>query len=170
MSSTVITTTSAIIEWSPDGVIKEGEYSGFNKYGDYTIYWRSDKQFVYIGIIAKTTGWIAMALQPGLRMKDSDMIIGLVKDGKAEIFDSYSTDDFGRHPADVDLGGTNDILTFGGEEEGGFTSIEFKRLLVTSDKYDIPINKGPNKIIWSYGVSDDITLKHSTRGYGEIKP
>jgi hypothetical protein len=155
-------------EWSPDGIIKAGEYSGSNTYGDYTIHWRADEQFIYIGITAKTNGWVSMAIQPGSRMKNADMVLGFVKDGKAEVMDLYSTDDFGSHPTDTELGGTYDIMAIGGKEGGGFTTIEFKRSLTTGDNYDIPITEGVNKIIWSYGSSDNPTIKHSDRGYGEI--
>ena len=155
-------------EWSSDGVIKVREYYGSSNYGDYTIHWRSDEQYVYIGMTVKTTGWIAMAVQPGSRMKDADMIFGFVKNGKVEVYDLYSTGNFGPHPPDTELGGTDDILVYGGKEEGGFTTIEFKRLLNTGDKYDISISKGVNKIIWAYGSNDSLTVKHSTRGYGEI--
>ncbi len=155
-------------EWSSDGIIKVREYRGSNNYGDYTIHWRSDEQYIYIGMNAKTNGWIAMAVQPGSRMKDADMIFGFVKDGKVEVYDLYSTGNFGPHPPDTELGGTDDILEYSGKEEGGFTTIEFKRLLNTDDEFDIPISKGVNKIIWAYGSNDSLTVKHSTRGYGEI--
>lgn len=168
--STLVTTSPAIIDWSPDGVIETGEYSGSNSYGEYQIFWRSDEQFIYIGITAKTDGWVAMAIQPGRRMKNADMIIGLVKDGKADVRDHYCVDDFGSHPEDVTLGGTDDILAFGGKEEAGFTTIEFKRLFNTEDKYDVSITKGTNQILWAFGSSDDTTVKHFTRGYGEINP
>jgi len=149
-------------------VIKEGEYTGSNKYGDYTVFWRNDGQYVYIGMTAKTTGWVAMAVQPGSKMKDADMVMGLVKDGKAEIDDLYSAGDFGPHVSDTELGGNDDIVTYGGKEEGGFTTIEFKRLMSTGDKNDIDLTKGVNKIIWAYGSDDNPAAKHSVRGYGEI--
>jgi len=101
-------------------------------------------------------------------MKDADMIFGFVKDGKVEVYDLYSTENFGPHPPDTELGGTDDILEYSGKEEGGFTTIEFKRPLNTDDEFDIPISKGINKIIWAYGSNDSLTVKHSTRGYGEI--
>ena len=155
-------------EWLADGIIKVREYHGSNNYGDYTIHWRSDEQYIYIGMTARTDGWVAMAVQPGSRMKGADIILGFVKDGAVEVRDMYSTGNFGPHLADLELGGTDDILEFGGREEGGFTTIEFKRELVIKDKYDISIQKGVNKIIWAYGSSDSLTARHSTRGYGEI--
>ena len=96
------------------------------------------------------------------------MIFGFVKDGKVEVYDLYSTGNFGPHSLDTELGGTDDILNYNGKEEGGFTTIEFKRSLGTGDQYDIPIQKGVNKIIWAYGSNDSLMVKHSTRGYGEI--
>jgi hypothetical protein len=161
---------AGLTEWSTDGVIKPGEYTGSNKYGDYAIYWRSDEQFIYIGMTARTSGWVAVALQPGSTMKDADIMLGWVKDGKAEIRDLFCTDNLGTHPADTELGGTNNILVSGGKEEGGSTTLEFKRALTTGDKYDISIKAGVNKIMWSYGSSDNSDLKHRDRGYGEITP
>ena len=154
--------------WSADGIIKIGEYSGNMQYGDYEIFWWSDNQYVYIGMRAKTTGFVAVGLQPGSRMKNADMIFGFVKDEKVTVLDLFSSGDFGPHPPDTQLGGTDDIVEFGGSEEGGFTTIEFKRALNTSDEYDLALYKGVNKIIWAYGANDELTLKHSSRGYGEI--
>jgi hypothetical protein len=117
---------------------------------------------------AKTSGWLAVGTQPGTTMKDADLVMGFVSDGKAIVYDLYSTGDFGPHPPDTELGGTNDILEFGGKEMGGYTTIEFKRLLGTGDKYDRPFSLGANTIMWSYGSDDQSTKKHVNRGLGEI--
>jgi hypothetical protein len=155
-------------EWSADGIIKVREYHGSNNYSNFEVHWRSDDQYVYIGMKAKTNGWLSIAVQPGSRMKNADMIFGYIKDGELTIEDLFSTGDFGPHPPDTELGGTSDILESAGIEEGGFTTIEFKRKLDTSDQYDNTITEGTNKIIWAYGSSDNLSTKHSTRGYGEI--
>jgi len=117
---------------------------------------------------ANTEGWIAVALQPGQRMKDADMVLGFVKDGEATVYDQFSTGNFGPHSPDSELGGTNDVTEFGGQEEAGFTTIEYKRKLDTGDKYDHSFAAGVNKIIWAWGTDDNQSLKHSKRGYGEI--
>jgi hypothetical protein len=155
-------------EWSADGVISDGEYNKSNTYGDYEINWASDEEYIYIGLKVKTTGWVAVGTQPGTTMKDADMVLGFVNDGKATVYDVYSTGDFGPHPPDTELGGTDDIIEFGGKEMDGYTTIEFKRLLDTGDKYDRPFSMGTNQIIWSYGSSDQQTTKHVNRGIGEI--
>jgi len=162
--------TAPAAEWSPDGVISAGEYAGLRQYGAFSVHWRSDDAYVYIGLSARTSGWVAMALQPGSGMKDADMVLGFVKEGQAEILDLHCTDNLGTHPEDTRLGGVNNILASGGKEEGGTTTLEFKRELDTGDKYDISIKKGPNKIMWSYGSSDNPELKHRENGYGEINP
>ena len=155
-------------EWSADGVISDGEYTKVAAYGDYEINWSSDEQYIYVGLKVKTTGWVAVGIQPGSKMKDADMVLGAVEGGEAAVYDQFSTGDFGPHKADTELGGTNDILEFGGKEAGGYTIIEFKRALNTGDNYDHPLVKGANKIIWSYGSGDQTTIKHVNRGYGEI--
>lgn len=165
-SSTPITNPSD--HWLADGVINGEEYSNNVDYGNYFVYWWSDDQNVYIGIRAKTLGYVAFGIQPGSRMKDADMVFGFVKDGNVTVLDLFSTGDFGPHPEDTQLGGTNNIIEYGGSENDGFTIIEFKRELSTGDEYDIPIIKGLNKIIWSFGSNDELEVRHSTRGYGEI--
>jgi hypothetical protein len=169
-SSASTQTAPSDVPWLPDGVITPGEYSGFKNYGAYTVHWRSDAQFVYLGIAAKTNGWVSLALQPGSRMKDSDMLLGFVKDAKTEVLDLFCTDNLGSHPEDKELGGSHDVISFGGKEQDGLTIIEIKRLLNTGDKYDLSIQKGVNKIIWAYGSGDNPALKHADRGYGEINP
>ena len=117
---------------------------------------------------AETTGFVALGIQPGNAMKDADIIFGYVEDGNAVVVDLFSTGAFGPHSEDTELGGVNNVTEFAGTENDGITVIEFKRALNTADEYDIPLKKGINKIIWSYGSSDSMDRKHSNRGYGEI--
>jgi hypothetical protein len=152
-----------------DGVIAPGEYSDNQTYGDFQLYSKNDDQYVYIGMKAKTTGFVAVGVQPGVTMLNADIILGYVQNGKAQVFDMYSTGAFGPHPQDTELGGTDDILNPAGTEDGQYTVIEFKRALNTGDKYDNALVKGANKIIWAYGPDKDVSFKHTSRGYGEIK-
>jgi len=52
--------------------------------------------------------------------------------------------------------------------DGEYTGIEFKRALDTKDKYDNSLKPGSNQILWAYGEADDFSLKHCSRGYGNI--
>jgi DOMON domain len=162
------TTLRPTATWTADGVISSGEYPNANTYGDYELNWKSDEQYICIGLKVKTTGWVAVGIQPGLTMNNADIVLGDINNGQVAVYDQYSTGNFGPHPPDEQLGGTNDILDFGGKEIAGYTIIEFKRALNTGDKYDRPLANGVNKIIWAYGSDDQIQVKHSNRGYGEI--
>lgn len=157
------------VSWKADGVISPGEYTNSKTYGDYQISYFSNDEFVYIGIIAKTEGWIAVGFGAESRMKNADIIEGFIKDGKLNIYDMFSTGDFGPHTADTQQGGTDDVLTSGGKVENGNTTIEFKRRLDTGDKYDRPLKKGTNTIIWAYAAEPQVFLKHMSRGHGEIE-
>jgi outer membrane protein assembly factor BamB len=159
---------STNISFKADGLIAPGEYPNSQTYGDFEVYWTNDEQYIYLALKAKTSGFVSMALQPGEKMKNADMLFGFVKNGKAEMYDLFSTGTFGPHPTDIELGGTNDILEFAGTEADGYTILELKRALKTPDQYDLEIQKGTNKIIWSYGDSDSLNVKHHVRGYGEI--
>lgn len=154
--------------WNADGVLGDDEYLGEMMFGDYEVRWTSDEQKVYFGIKAKTEGWVSIGLNPSSRMKDADMIFGMVKEGQAIISDQFSTGTFGPHSPDIELGGSDDIIEFAGSEEGGLTTIEFSRALDTGDGYDNTLSRGTSKIIWAYGSHDDFDKQHISRGSGEI--
>jgi hypothetical protein len=155
--------------FNTDGVITPDEYSDNQTYGDFQLFSKNDDRYVYIGMKAKTPGFVAVGIQPGTTMLDADIILGYVQNGKAQVFDMYSTGAFGPHPQDTELGGTDDVLSPAGTEDGQYTVIEFKRALYTGDKYDNALVKGANKIIWAYGPNKDTSLKHTARGYGQIE-
>jgi hypothetical protein len=156
------------IVWAADGVITPGEYQSNKSFGDYELNWTADDQYIYMGMKAKTPGWVAVGFDPESKMLNADIIQGYVQDGKLSIADMFSSNLFGPHPPDTQQGGTDDILASGGKSDGGYTTIEFKRKLDTGDKYDKPLHRGTNKIIWSYGSDPQFTIKHMARGSGEI--
>ena len=161
--------TGPATTWIADGVISADEYQNTRAYGDYTIYWSNDNDYVYIGMKAKTAGWVAVGFGAETLMKNADIIEGSVSDGKLTIADMFSPNVVGAHPTDIELGGTDDILASAGKFDNGYTTIEFKRKLDTGDKFDKPLVKGINKIIWAYSNQPVLTIKHSSRGSGEIE-
>ncbi|NOQ54666.1 MAG: hypothetical protein GQ558_08700, partial [Thermoplasmata archaeon] len=72
------------------------------------------------------------------------------------------------HPPDTDQGGTFDIISFGGTEEDGWTTIEFVRNMTTGDGKDKAIPEGELKVIWAMGSSDDWNSKHDRVGYATL--
>jgi hypothetical protein len=164
-ASQPVVTTKA---WTADGVISAGEYAKTRAYSDYEISWSNDDTYLYIGMKAKTPGWVAVGFGAESMMKNADIIMGYVADGKAQVDDDFSTGEFGPHPVDTQLGGTGDIIESAVKADNGYTTVEFKRKLDTGDKYDKPLAKGTNKIIWAFGSEPKATLKHMSRGSGQI--
>jgi len=160
---------AAAMTWVADGIISADEYQDSRTYGDYTIYWSNDSAFIYMGMKARTAGWVAVGFGAEAFMKNADIIMGSVKDGALTIADTFSTGEFGPHPPDTQLGGTDDILSSAGKTANGYTVVEFKRKLDTGDKFDKPLVRGINKIIWAYANESVLTIKHSSRGSGEIE-
>ncbi|MFX1255706.1 MAG: DOMON domain-containing protein [Promethearchaeota archaeon] len=151
-----------------DGIITDGEYQ-FNATlgnGNFTLYWRTVADEIYVGMVGKTTGWVSLGISPTFMMENADMIMGFVTaTGNVEILDAYATGPTGPHPRDVDLGGTADISEYNGTEASSLTTIEFKRQLVTNDDYDKPFPSGTTiKIIWGLGSGDDFNMPHVKRG------
>ena len=164
-----IVTPATAMKWVADGVISADEYAQTKTYGDFSISWSNDSDYIYIGLKAKTAGWVAVGLGPETFMKNADIIMCSVKDGALTIADTFSTGEFGPHPPDTQLGGTDDILASAGKFDNGYITVEFKRKLDTGDKFDKPLVKGINKIIWAYANEPVLTIKHSSRGPGEIE-
>ena len=156
-------------EWKADGVIGDNEYSKMQVFGELEVYSRIDGDTVHIAMKAKTEGYVAIGFDPSARMKDADIILGGVKDGKAVIFDMFSTGETGPHPPDEQQGGKNDITAFGAGKKDGVTVVEFERKLVTGDSRDKPIKIGDNKIIWAISDAMDLGGRHVKRGSGILK-
>jgi hypothetical protein len=76
---------------------------------------------------------------------------------------------FGPHPADIDQGGRDSILSFAGKRSGDRVVFEFSRLLNTGDKFDkvIPAS-GKLKLIFAYSSSLQFTANHSKAGSAVI--
>ncbi len=158
--------------WTPDGVVGDGEYFGSAVLygpesrgysgGDLEVFWTTDDEHLYMALRGETTGWISIGFDPLEWMKDADVVMGSV-DGKTVVVeDQYSTDSYGPHLPDEDLGGTDDILEFGGQEKDGQTVIEFKRRLDTGDQFDKVISPGQElSIIWSMSDSGNLQGSHN---------
>ena len=156
--------------WTPDGNVADGEYFGSAilygpesrgySGGEMEVFWTTDDEYLYMALRGETDGWVSIGFDPIEWMKDADVIMGSVDGKQVVVEDQYSTDSYGPHMPDEDLGGTDDILEFGGQEKDGQTVIEFKRKLDTGDQFDKVISPGQNlSIIW--GMSDSGNLQSS---------
>ena len=165
---TPVTPSSPVPAWTADTLITDGEYQGGAGTEGYEIFWNSDDQYIYIGIRAETSGWVAVGFEPSPLHRETDTIIGFASEAESGVHDMFSTGDLGPCQMDTDLGGTDDILEAATAEADGYTTIEFKRALDTGDAYDGRLVNGTNEIIWAYSNHDDPRQKHTHRGRLEI--
>jgi hypothetical protein len=155
-----------------DGIIEDGEYpynASFDQ-GRFRIFWDINGDTLELGMTARASGWLSLGISPTIRMKDEDMIIGWVDDSdRVFVFDAYSTGEIGPHPPDTELGGTDDIIEFGGTQTGDRTTIEITRKVNSTDLYDKNFRSVDTlDVIWGYSESDMFDDYHSARGSGEI--
>lgn len=166
------TTISAQSVATIDGTVNASEYaySVVTKAGVYTLYWSIDQNnsMIYVGIVAATTGWVAVGFDAQTGMDKADIYFGYVDGDQQNAVDTYSDGPTGPHPADVDAGGKNDITDFAVTEKNGETSFEFSRKLNTGDSRDNALENKQIKVIWAIGSSDDITVRHEPSNRGTI--
>jgi len=168
-------------KWTADGAVGVNEYarsmtlfgpttSGYSG-GNLEIYWKNDAEFLYMALKGNTSGWLSVGFEPEEWMKNADMIIGLVENGKAIVQDEFSTGNYGPHASDTQLGGSDDILEYGGKEKNGQTIIEFKRKMNTGDKFDKAFVSGQKvSIIWAIADADVDRQKHNVaKGEGVLE-
>ncbi len=128
-----------------------------------TFSWKIEGDQLAIKVSAETKGWIGVGFNPSHMMKDANIIIGYVKNGKTVI-----TDQFGKstisHEEDEKAGGASNVTVIGGKEEGHKTTLEFAIPLNSGDSHDKPIDvHGETELMLAYGAQDVIVIKHQYR-------
>lgn len=129
-----------------------------------TFSWTINGDKLDIKISAKTTGWVAVGFNPTKKMKDANIIIGYVKEGKVVISDEFGTRYTG-HAEDDQSGGRDNISNKAGGEEGGVTTLSFTIPLNSGDPKDgVIVANGNTKILLAYGGSrDGLRSRHTFR-------
>ncbi|TKB06469.1 DOMON domain-containing protein [Desulforhopalus sp. IMCC35007] len=126
-----------------------------------TFDWSVEGDQLAVKLSAPTKGWVAVGFNPSSKMKDANIIIGYVKDGKVKI-----EDDFGmaatQHKMDDKVGGKDNVTVVGGTEEGDTTTIEFSIPLNSGDEKDGVIDPAADTtVILGYGGDrDSFRMKH----------
>jgi len=120
-----------------------------------------------ITVSAAVRGWVGIGFNPTNRMKDADFLIGYVKDGVAFARDDFGTGT-GSHRADVDVGGTNNIISFSGTEKDGVTTMTFVVPVDSGDSKDSKLLPGKHSVILGASNSDNFTGIHSKIGKVDI--
>lgn len=174
--ATAVPTALAASDGGPlpvvDGVIAPGEYEHNQSFqGDlFHLLWTIDNGTLHLAIEARTTGWIALGLEPTVLMKDADMIIGWWNGTTDfQVVDAYSTGQTGPHPPDTEIGGSYDILTYLATQSDGWTMVELTRLVDTGDPLDRAIRAdGSMTVMWAVSDSTSFDSKHGQRGTAKV--
>jgi len=153
-----------------DGTIHTAEYAHAMEAGGFRVYWSNDANVLRVGLFCPVTGYVAIGIDPDRRMQGANFILGAVHNGQLVIRDDYGTGTLS-HAADVDRGGTDDILAAAGRELNGQTTIEFIIPLDSGDPYDKPLVPGEtyDVLIAFHDTSDTFSTRHSQRGSGEMR-
>jgi hypothetical protein len=159
-----------------DGVVGKDEYGPAMRFKgqtgiEFSLYARTAGGNIVMAMTAPTPGWLALGIEPADQFhKHADMIFGWVDaEGNAHVVDAFSPDTMGPHPDDRDLGGTMDIIAFGGGEANGVTTIEFARPLHLMDHFDHDIEIAtPVSLTWAVGTNDDWRAQHKDMGRASL--
>ena len=126
-----------------------------------TFDWSIEGNNLTIKLSAPTTGWVGIGFHPTDMMKDANIIIGFVKDGKVEISDEFGNQPT-QHVPDTARGGKDNVTVIGGSENGNTTTLEFSIPLQSGDVNDGVIDpKAETAIMLAYGPDrKSFKLKH----------
>lgn len=143
------------------GNLQAAEYKHTLKIDTMTFDWSVAGENLAVKLSAPTTGWVAIGFHPTDMMKDANIIIGMVKDGKVEIADDFGTQPT-QHGPDTKRDGQENVTVVGGSETGNTTTLEFSIPLNSGDPNDGVIDpKADTVIMLAYGPDrDSIKLKH----------
>lgn len=143
------------------GELRANEYQHVINVGKMTFHWSVEGERLVAKISAPTTGWVGVGFNPTDTMKDANIILGFVKDGKAEISNEFGVAPT-RHAPSNKTDAKDGLTVISGTETGNTTTLEFS----------IPLrNPAPNggvidpktdtRVILAYGPDMKSTkLKH----------
>ena len=160
-----------VIEKQDKYFIKNGIGYFINKYDNFfmKIYFDKNENGYIIEMKGKTEGWVAVGFGQTKYMKNAEIIIGYIKDGKTFLEHHFATGNF-KHESFEKLGVDDKSLELiDGYEKNGYTVIKFERKLGLNNKYLKELKSGEKmKFMYAFGRTDNIRTIHKERGTMEI--
>jgi len=123
--------------------------------GQYELYWNYNltERTISFAVRVRTTGWVGFGLSPNGQMPGSDVVIGWVdNNGGTQFQDRFAE---GRFLPPVDA--SQDWYLVSGEEQDGYTTLEFTRSLSTCDNKDLNVESDTARVVWSWNPRDPIS-------------
>lgn len=157
-------------EWVPDGIVTPGEYQYSRALvPGLAVHWRTTDTTLQMALVGTCEGWVGIGFGTSRMMTGVDYIAGYVDGDHVVVRDMYSESPRCPIQEDTEVGGTDDILRYGGTQADGITTIEFERLLDTGDPFDHTLVFDEEiPVIWAISDSNDIGVRHRERGSSTI--
>ncbi|XP_035534420.1 DBH-like monooxygenase protein 2 homolog [Morone saxatilis] len=114
-------------------------------------------------LVVNTTGWVGFGFSTNGGMKGSDIVIGGLGPSGSYFKDYYAISN--SMPL-VDEQQSYSLLSV--TETEGQTIMTFQRSIQSCDNQDFHITNQPIKLIYAYGLTDDIAYHQSRRGTKEV--
>ncbi len=123
--------------------------------------WQIDDKQIHIQLSAPTTGWVGIGFNPSDGMKDANIVLGYVKNGKVKVSDEFGTE-VKQHKKDTRLGGTQNVTNIKGSEKDGVTTISFTMPLDSGDAKDqiLAVDKDTYVLLAHSSGRDSFNTRH----------
>jgi hypothetical protein len=164
---------TAIVSAQLSPQVNPGDYANTRRLvpGFYDFYWNVNETAGWIeyAVIVNVLGWVGLGVSTSGLMVPADVTIGSVVGATVQVEDRWNNfrqDCISGSGVclDTTLGGTNNIIAFGGQEVSGQTQLKWRRPIVSADPNDVTITPGPLSIIYAYSSSDPLAYHGITRG------
>lgn len=140
-----------------DGVVDPAEYSFSQDFGQLAVSVNRTADTLYLGLVGKTTGWVALGLG-SMKMDGSTIFIGFVgADGKAQ-FKPQAGAGHGHKDASADAAAT--VISSAMKEADGKTTLE----IALKPAAYIKSGQSALQVIYAQGKEKSFTPYHMFRG------
>lgn len=149
-----------------EAAVQESGDGPFVESAGVKLMWEASGEELLFTLHGETTGWVSVGIDPGRVMKDAQIVIAYVEDGKLIGEDHFGTGIF-THKADTELGGSSDVRFISGEEVDGVSTIRFALPMDSGDQFDVPLQRGAEHVILlarGPDGADNFSSKHAAKG------
>ena len=145
-----------------DGVVHEDEYSYSHDYGFLKLYANRSSDTLYLGVVAHTTGWVAVGLG-SLKMDGATIFMGVIEpDGTVRLKPQTGT---GHTHGDVYGDAPSTVVAYAMKEADGKTTLE---IALRSAAY-IRSGQSHLDLIFAMGQRKDLSERHVFRSSLRLK-
>ena len=141
-----------------DGVVKDGEYSYSQDFGQLQLYLNRTADTLSIAVVGNTKGWVAAGLSESLKMDGATIFMGFVTDdGTVQLKPQAGS---GHSHADTEKAVSDTIVSSAMKEAAGKTTLE----IALKPAGYIKDGQKTLNMIYAMGAQDSFSPRHTLRG------